>query len=267
MASAFERHGLDHLSASSINLFAAQPAMWAMQKLMGRRSMVGPAAHRGTAIEAGVEMDLFEPSAPVEACQEAAIARFNHLTALSADRAVEKERANIAPAVAIALAELRQYGVSEAAGENRQHRIEVQLLGVPVPFIGWLDFWFPVHGIIVDLKTQLRLSSKISDRHARQGAIYHAAHGNAEIRFAYVTPQKMGVYRLEDPRRHLDRVVNIAQSIERFLSLSDDGAELTRSLSPDLDSFYWNDPGARAAADEIWGFAPEGDAACLNAAQ
>jgi hypothetical protein len=154
MANAFERHGLDHLSASSINLFAAQPAMWAMQKLMGRKSMVGPAAHRGTAIEAGVEMGLFEPSAPVEACQEAAIARFNQLTALSADPAVEKERANIAPAVAIALAELRQYGVPEAAGENRQHRIEVQLPGVPVPFIGWLDFWYPAHGIIVDLKTR-----------------------------------------------------------------------------------------------------------------
>ena len=74
MVSAFERHELDHLSASSINLFVAQPAMWAMQKLMGRRSMVGPAAHRGTAIEAGVEMGLFDPAAPVEACQDAAIA-------------------------------------------------------------------------------------------------------------------------------------------------------------------------------------------------
>lgn len=253
MGNAFERHGLDHLSASSINLFVAQPAMWAMQKLMGRKSMVGPAAHRGTAIEAGVEMGLFDPAATVEACQEAAIARFNQLTAFSADPAVDKERANIAPAVAIALAELRQYGIPEAAEGNRQHRIEVQLSGVPVPFIGWLDFWYPAHGIIVDLKTQARLSSKISDPHARQGAIYHAAHGNAEIRFAYVTPQKMGVYRLEDPRRHLDQVVSIAQSIERFLSLSDDGAELTRSLSPDLDSFYWNDPAARAAAEEIWG--------------
>ena len=266
MTSAFDRHGIDHLSASSINLFVAQPAMWAMQKLMGRKSMVGPAAHRGTAIEAGVEMGLFDPSAPVEACQDTAIARFNQLTVLSADPAVAKERANIAPAVAIALAELRQYGVPEAAGETRQHRIEVQLPGVPVPFIGWLDFWFPEHGIIVDLKTQARLSSKISDPHARQGAIYHAAHGNTEIRFAYVTPQKMGVYRLEDPRTHLDRVVRIAQSIERFLSLSDDGAMLTRSLSPDLDSFYWNDPAARRAAEEIWGSTPEGDAACLNAA-
>ncbi|MFY8163326.1 MAG: hypothetical protein ACOVKC_03715, partial [Brevundimonas sp.] len=53
------------------------------------------------------------------------------------------------------------------------------------------------------------------------------------------------------------RVVSIARSIERFLSLSDDGAELTAALSPDLDSFYWNDPGSRAAAEEIWGLAPE----------
>jgi hypothetical protein len=257
MRNAFERHKLDHLSASSINLFVAQPAMWAMQKLMGRKSTVGPAAHRGTCIEAGVEMGLFEPDAPVEACQDLAIARFNQLTALSGHPGVDKERAAIAPAVAIGLAELRQYGVPAAADGNRQHRIEVVLPGVPVPFIGWLDFWFPEHGIIVDLKTQLRLSSKISDPHARQGAIYHAAHGNSEIRFAYVTPQKVGVYKLEDPRSHLARVVSIAQSIERFLSLSDDGAALTRSLSPDFDSFYWNDPGARAAAEEIWGLAPE----------
>jgi hypothetical protein len=257
MANAFERHGLDHLSASSINLFVAQPAMWAMQKLMGRKSGVGPAAHRGTSIEAGVEMGLFEPDASVEACQELAVARFNQLTALSGHPGVEKERAGIAPAVAIGLKELRQYGVPATADGNRQHRIEVMIPGVPVPFIGWLDFWFPDHGIIVDLKTQLRLSSKISDPHARQGAIYLAAHGNSEIRFAYVTPQKVGVYKLEDPRSHLSRVVSIANSIERFLSLSDDGAALTGSLSPDFDSFYWNDPGAQAAAQEIWGLAPE----------
>ena len=62
MTNAFERHGLDHLSASSINLFVAQPAMWAMQKLLGHKSRVGAAAHRGTAVEAGVEMGLFDPT-------------------------------------------------------------------------------------------------------------------------------------------------------------------------------------------------------------
>jgi hypothetical protein len=254
MTSAFERHGIDHLSASSINLFVAEPAMWAMQKLMGRKSGVGAAAHRGTSIEAGVEMGLFEPDAPLEACQELAIARFNQLTVLSGDPNRDKEAAAIAPSVAIALKELRQYGVPTAAEGNRQHRIETSIDGVSVPFIGWLDFWFQDHAIIVDLKTQLRLASKISEPHARQGAIYHAAHGNAEIRFAYVTPQKIGVYRLENPRQHLDGVVAIAQTIERFLSLSDDAETLTRSLSPNFDSFYWNDPTTRALGREVWGF-------------
>ena len=254
MTSSFERHGIDHLSASSINLFVAEPAMWAMQKLMGRKSGVGAAAHRGTSIEAGVEMGLFEPDAPVEACQELAQARFNQLTVLSGDPNREKEFAAIAPSVAIALKELRQYGVPSAADGNRQHRIETRIDGVSVPFIGWLDFWFQDHSIIVDLKTQLRLSSKISEPHARQGAIYHAAHGNAEIRFAYVTPQKIGVYRLDDPRTHLNAVAHVAQSIERFLGLSDDPEELTRSLSPNFDSFYWNDPTTRALGREVWGF-------------
>ena len=254
MTSSFERHGIDHLSASSINLFVAEPAMWAMQKLMGRKSGVGAAAHRGTSIEAGVEMGLFEPDAPVEACQELAQARFNQLTVLSGDPNRDKEAAAIAPSVAIALKELRQYGVPSAADGNRQHRIETSIEGVSVPFIGWLDFWFQDHSIIVDLKTQLRLSSKISEPHARQGAIYHAAHGNAEIRFAYVTPQKIGVYRLDDPRTHLNAVAHIAQSIERFLGLSDDPEELTQSLSPNFDSFYWNDPTTRALGREVWGF-------------
>ncbi len=254
MTSAFERHGIDHLSASSINLFVAEPAMWAMQKLMGRKSGVGAAAHRGTSIEAGVELGLFEPEAPVEACQELAIARFNQLTVLSGDPNRDKEAAAIAPSVAIALKELRQYGVPSAADGNRQHRIETSIDGVSVPFIGWLDFWFQDHAIIVDLKTQLRLSSKISEPHARQGAIYHAAHGNAEIRFAYVTPQKIGVYRLDDPRTHLNAVAHIAQSIERFLGLSSDPEALTRSLSPNFDSFYWNDPTTRALGREVWGF-------------
>lgn len=254
MTSSFERHGIDHLSASSINLFVAEPAMWAMQKLMGRKSGVGAAAHRGTSIEAGVEMGLFEPDAPVEACQELAQARFNQLTVLSGDPNRDKEAAAIAPSVAIALKELRQYGVPSAADGNRQHRIETRIDGVSIPFIGWLDFWFQDHAIIVDLKTQLRLASKISEPHARQGAIYHAAHGNAEIRFAYVTPQKIGVYRLDDPRTHLNAVAHIAQSIERFLGLSSDPEELTRSLSPNFDSFYWNDPTTRALGREVWGF-------------
>lgn len=111
MASSFEIHGIDHLSASSVNLFIAQPALWCASYLMGKRPPVGPAAHRGTAIEAGVEAGLFDPELPLGECQRIAGEKFHTLTRLSADARIEKERDTIAPSVEVALAELRQYGV------------------------------------------------------------------------------------------------------------------------------------------------------------
>ena len=56
-ASSFERHGIEHLSASSLNIWAAQPALWIMERLLGRRRLpAGIAAARGKAVEHGVDL-------------------------------------------------------------------------------------------------------------------------------------------------------------------------------------------------------------------
>lgn len=263
---AFARHGIDHLSASSLNLFVAQPALWAASYLMKKRTAVGPAAHRGTAVECGVEAGLFDPAMPIEAAQEMALAKFHSLTRLSADPRIEKERECIAPSVQVALTELRQYGVPDKAEAGRQHKIEVTLPGVPVPAIGYLDLLFPQHGMLVDLKTTARIPSEISDAHALQGAIYAAAKSNHQVRFAYVSAKKIAVYVLENATEHFSRAVRTAKAIERLLSLSDDSELLTRCFAPDLSSFYWGDASARALAHEIWGFdTPDGEPARLTA--
>lgn len=254
---AFHRHGIDHLSASSINLFIAQPAMWAVSYLMKKRTSVGPAAHRGTAIECGVEAGLFDPVMPVVDCQQVALAKYHSMTRLSADARIEKEREMIAPAVEIALAELRQYGVPEKPEGSRQHKIEIQLPGVPVPLIGYLDLLFPQHGMVVDLKTTSRIPSEISEAHSRQGAIYAAAKSNHQIRFAFVSAKKVAVYALDNAADHLAEVCRAAQAIENLLSLSDDSEQLTRCFAPDLSSFYWGDASARALAQQIWGSGSE----------
>lgn len=259
---AFERHGINHLSASSVNLFIAQPAMWCCSYLMKRRTPVGPAAHRGTAIEAGVEAGLFDPAMPVAECQRIANEKFHGLTRLSADARIEKERATIAPSVEIALAELRQYGVPEGTGEDngRQHKISLTLPGIAIPVIGYLDFLFADHGIIVDLKTAARLPSEISPAHARQGAIYTKYGSNQQVRMAYVSPKGIKVYVVEDVVAHIASFTQAAQAIERLLSLSDDSEKLTRCFAPDLSSFYWSDNSARQIAQEIWGAsAPDGE--------
>lgn len=264
---AFERHGITHLSASSVNLFIAQPALWCASYLMKRRTPVGPAAHRGTSIECGVEAGLFDPEMPVAKAQELALAKFHTLTRLSADPRIEKERECIAPSVEVALAELRQYGVPDKPDGERQHKISYMLTGVPVPVWGYLDFEWPDHGIIVDLKSTARIPSEISEAHARQGAIYTGPGSNRQVRFAYVSAKKIAVYVLDDTTKHLTSFVQAAQSIERLLSLSDDAEKLTRCFAPDLSSFYWGDQSARRIAHEIWGAsAPDGEPPVLSAA-
>jgi hypothetical protein len=263
---AFERHGITHLSASSVNLFVAQPALWCASYLMKRRTPVGPAAHRGNAIEAGVEAGLFDLELPVEECGKIALAKFHSLTRLSSDPRIEKERECIAPSVAVALAELRQYGAPAKpdAEHGRQIKIVREVPGVAVPVWGFLDFEWPEHGIIVDLKTTARVPSEISDAHARQGAIYSL--GNQQVRFAYVSKSKIAVYVLDDIPRHLASFAQAAGAIERLLSLSDDGEKLTRCFAPDLSSFYWGDQSARTIAQEIWGTSPSDAPPVLTAA-
>ncbi len=250
---AFQRHGIDHLSASSVNLFIAQPALWCASYLMKKRPPVGPAAHRGTAIECGVEAGLFDPELPIAECQKLAQAKFHTLTRLSADPRIDKERECIDGSVATALAELRQYGVPEKPEDGRQHKLEIQIDGVGVPVIGYLDFIWPQHGIIGDLKTTSRIPSEISDAHARQGALYLRHGSNLQVRMIYVSSKKVAAYVVADAAENITAFVQAAQAIERLLSLSDDPEHITWCFAPDLSSFYWGDQSARRIAQEIWG--------------
>ncbi len=253
----FAKHNIDHLSASNVNLFVSQPALWCASYLMKRKTPVGPAAHRGTAIECGVEAGLFDPEMPLEECHKLALKKYDSLTRgvlLNTDPRVEKERGVIADSVSVALAELRQYGIPDKPEDGRQHKIEVMLDGVPIPFLGYLDFKWSSHGIIGDLKSTARIPSEVSPPHCRQGAIYtQSSNGNMATRMMYVSAKKIAVYQVDDCARHISEMVRIAKAIEGFLSLSDDPEKLTRSLYPDHTSFYWGDASARAVANEIWG--------------
>lgn len=243
----FETHGIYHLSASSLNTYAAEPAIWVMERLLKKRTPVGASAHRGSAVEYGVQTGLAGSS--VEHAQLAAMVRFQELTALSGDPNREKEGAAIEDMVKVALSELSQYGTPS----HYQKRIEYPLPGVPVPLLGFSDFEWEQHGIVLDLKTQLRLTSEITVAHARQVAAY--IYGtNSEARVCYVTPKKCGVYRLETPEVHMAALTQIAQRLGRFLAISSDPMKLASMVVPDYDSFYWNNPVARAMGREVYGF-------------
>lgn len=251
MGNSFEQHGITHLSASTLNLFSNCLGVFVLEKLLGRRGGVGCAAHRGTAAEAGIVKGLLDPTASIEECQKFAAQEYARLTALSTDPNRAKEGEAVRGIVAQGIEALRPYGIPT----HTQRKIELRVPELPIPIIGYTDVEWEDKGILVDIKTQLRLSSEITESHARQVSIYKGAiSDNLDARIAYITPQKFAVYQLENHRDHLKAVVAIAKTLERFLSLSKDPKELAGLVAPDFGSFYFNNPDIRRAGFEVWGY-------------
>jgi hypothetical protein len=251
MTSACERHGLKHLSASTLNLFQNAPGLFILEKLMGKRQPVGCAAHRGNAVEAGIIMGLNDAAAPIEACAEHAVKEFDRLSALSTDHNREKERKGIPGMVEHGLAELRPYGKPS----HYQREVIWEHPDIPLPMKGFIDLQWEDHGIITDIKTTFRVPSEISETHARQVASYgYALSDNIDLRLSYISDKKAITYKLENARDHLNAMVKVAQALEKFLSISDDPRELAKYVAVDFGTFYWSDPRARQAGFEVWGY-------------
>jgi hypothetical protein len=237
-----------HHSPSSLNLFAASPSMWVLERILGKKQPVGAPAHRGTAVEHGVTYGLEEPDASLEECASVAWSRYDSLMALSPDPRRESYRGDIAAMVSQAVGILRQYGEPS----RTQGFVEWKAKGLQLPIVGYFDYEWMKHGIIVDLKTTERMPAEIKRSHARQVATYCTS-DNTDARLCYVTPKKIECYHLENIAEHRAALVKIAMAVERFLSLSDDPAFFVSITVPDLESFYWAAPEARQLAYEYWG--------------
>jgi hypothetical protein len=237
-------------SPSSLNLFCAAPAMFVLERILGHRQPVGAPAHRGTAVEDGVTIGLLNPDMPHEACTEVALKKYDTISALSGDKRREEYRADIPAMVALALGELRAYGVPSAT----QGFVEWKPEGLKYPIVGYFDYRWEQHGTLVDLKTTEKLPSAIKIPHARQVALYATLTGdNADARLTYITPKKRATYQLENVRDHLSALHQIALRCEAFLDLSDDPEFFTTITAPDFESFYWGGP-ARQIGFGIWKF-------------
>lgn len=245
----FEAYGIEHLSPSACNTFIGSPASFVLERLMGKRSPVGAAAHRGTSVEDGVVTALLNDLSTSEAIKVAQDT-FSKLTALSGDPRRAKEAEAVPEMVKQALEELRPYGKPSST----QGKISWDVEGLAVPIIGFYDVAWEEHGILLDLKTTHALPSKIKVNHARQVALYAACLGdNIDARLTYITPKKVATYTLENVREHVQALERVAFTIQRFLAISDDPKVLASLVVPDTDSFYFSDPLARQAAFEIWG--------------
>jgi hypothetical protein len=245
----FEKHGIDHLSASNINLWANAPDVWVMQYLYGKRTAIGPAPWRGICVEDAV-VEILLGGKETEALDRA-MEKFNSRFMI-ADEAIAREADRIAPMVRIAVAELQQYGKPEFPEDERQEKISITAKGDgwAIPVIGFLDLVYPDHGLVIDLKTTGRIPSAMSAEHQLQRAIYAKAKGNMAVKFLYVSEKKASLLEDGDPAELLAQAKVQINRMEAFLrTLDKEQARAIVPLAP--SSFYWK--GSEELRKEFYG--------------
>lgn len=247
----FTRHKIDHLSASSINLWSNAPDVWVMQYLHGLRTPMGAAAWRGICVEDAVVQTLMGDHE--RAGIDQALAKFDKRFPIG-DEKTSRERARIEPMVQLAIEELMEFGKPEFPEdeEHPQEKISITAKGEDwsIPVIGYLDLVFPQHGVVIDLKTTGRIPSTMSPEHQLQRAIYAKAKGNMAVKFLYVSEKKTSMLEDGDPTEILGKAKMQIGRMEAFLrTLDREQAKAIVPLSP--SSFYWQ--GAEDLRKEFYG--------------
>lgn len=242
----FERHGIKRLSPSSLNLWQGEPALWVLKYLHKMRDEAGPAAKRGQAVEAGLDLWLMG-NRDFFACHRAALDNFALNTGGLADDDHEEEREVIGPMLEQATAAMQDAPRLLA----RQVAIETCLDGIEVPVIGYCDYVLD-DSTIVDLKTTHRMPTNPKPDHVRQVAVYQKAR-QAPVSLLYVTSKKFA-------RRHIAQeecdtaiadMTRVARSLQSVLGACETAADAARFVAPDYSKFYWNAE-TTTQAKEIW---------------
>lgn len=239
----FERHGIDHLSASSLNMYAEEPAFWTLVYLHKVRDEGGPRTWRGSAVEAALDHWLFKRDLPH--ALQIATTRFEEEAQGDLDDLVEKERTKLHQMVEQACGALHKKPEPIA----RQLKIEHYFDGIEVPLIGFIDYEWEDEGI--DLKTVSRLPSEMPPRHCRQLSLYARARGKP-YKALYVTDKRHDIKSVDDADTHVKRLEWYAHSVRRLLSVFPDKTDASLIFAPKFESYYWSNDVHKEAARQIW---------------
>jgi len=245
MTNPFCKHGIDHLSPSSLAVYRNAPALWVMRYLYKFDDERSAAAFRGLAVEAGLDYFLFE-SGPTTEATNRAMMNFALNTDGEINEEIEAEMAVIPQCLGRAIVQMEGMGKPIA----RQKRIEINLPGIEVPIMGYIDYRYPE--FLVDLKTTLRMPSTIRPDHMVQLACYSEAEG-VPPHVCYVTPKKAEIYPLQEKEKQeaLWTLKHSAHAIRALLDAADTKEEAAKLFVPDTSHYMFSDS-ATNAARKIW---------------
>jgi len=252
----FQTHGINRISVSNVNKFREAPDAWATQYLGGAKFVAGWAAIQGFAVEAGVEWGVFN-GVDIPECVERSIEQLKERGAMMKGYAeeIEKRVPVVKRMTETALEQLMPLGrPEEPAKGERQHSVGIDVRFADgdngtVPLIGYLDFWYPQHNLIVDLKTTSKAPSKWSLSHGIQAAVYQRAVQSMTgerpgVKFLYCLTRQKDPWiwlEMDDPDYYLASFKRTVKQMEALLRLSGDARQIIAALPHNPDSFYWSD--------------------------
>ena len=239
-----------HLSASTFALATNALDVFVAEKLFGKRGVFGAAPMRGIVIE-DAAVDVLYHGMKIDEAIKKAEDKFDKRM-MFGDLQTQKERDMIDPCVRLAVEALEPYGKPEFPEDGGQQavRLNCKTDDWSIPFVGYLDFVYPEHGLIIDLKTTGRMPSAMNINHQVQRAIYQKANGNMGCKFLYVTPKKFEFKEDGDVKETLEYVKAQTIRLEAFLN-SGDKDHLRNIVPVNPSSFYWR--GNEDARRELYG--------------
>ena len=244
----FTVHKIDHLSASSINLWVTDPCRWCLKYLMKIDSDYGASAQRGHIIEWALERWLAKGD--IVTAKELEDLFIKHLIDkqidVEAGKAVEEIK-NLMPYYEMVKHKYNDYPNLV----NYQEKLEVQYGDLPIPIIGYIDFVFD--DFILDLKTTSKMPSICPETVKRQMAVYSMVYTDRPMVVDFVTPKKYQTFKLDELQLYRRQVYDICMGLMRFLGTSDSPLQLTQSFHPNFDHWAWDDK-MKNEAKKIWRF-------------
>lgn len=240
----FARHGIRHLSPSSLALYRTAPALFVLRYLYGVRDESGAFAARGKAVEAAVASMVMENASDAAAI-ELAMSVFERDALGELSEEVNKERLAIPEMVRRAAPLFRKLGRPVGC----QWRTKVQLDGIEVPILGYADFVY--EEFVLDLKTTFAIPSMPRADHAVQVAFYAAA---LSLRpgLIYVSPRKTACFghnSIDVDAGH--RLLRQSAHAVRAVLAAAPTREAAAALFVPVNDFRWS-PTTRTAAEKVW---------------
>lgn len=242
----FYQFDIEHISASSINLFMQDIPLFIVRYLAKHKSPTNPAMLRGTVIDhaIGNKTSVKEAQKEFKALMNYEKNQGNVFD----QEKTETEYNNIEKYLEVGFPFYQELGEPV----SYQKKVELQFDDLPIPVLGFVDMEYS--DCIRDIKTTAKRPSALTPQVQRQIAIYATAleKNRAYADYLYVTKTKAEVitFEVDDIDMRLNEVYRVASAMMNLLQNNDINS-LVDQFYPDMTSFMWDDSSIQVAK-ELW---------------